>query len=122
MNKPISGFTPEVEHTLLSYGWPGNVRELENLVEMLVVMRDEGYIELTDLPPKLTQRSEVITSSFERELLIAGSYQEMVNRYEKLILQAALEKTGGVKSRAAKLLKIKRTTLTERSKTGIGIP
>jgi len=95
---------------------------LENLVEMLVVMRDEGYIELTDLPPKLTQRSEVITSSFERELLIAGSYQEMVNRYEKLILQAALEKTGGVKSRAAKLLKIKRTTLTERSKTGIGIP
>lgn len=116
MGKPVTGFTPEVENVLLSYSWPGNVRELENLIEMLVVMKDEGYIGIDDLPPKFTRRDHVATHPFERELLIAGSYQEMVNMYEKRILQAALEKTGGIKSRAAKLLKMKRTTLTEKIK------
>ena len=37
----------------MQYPWPGNVRELENLIEMLVVMKEEGKIEVDDLPPKI---------------------------------------------------------------------
>jgi len=68
------------------------------------------------LPAKITRREELVCDSLERQLLISGSYQEMVSAFERRILKAALEKTGGVKSRAAKLLKIKRTTLTEKIK------
>ena len=123
MGKSLKGFTPEAERALAQYHWPGNVRELENLVEMLTVMKDEGVIEVSDLPSKITMQDPPFAPSLERELLIAGSYQEMVNMFERRILQAALEKTGGVKSRAAKLLKIKRTTLTEKiKKLGLEAP
>lgn len=123
MNKSLKGFTPEAEHALSCYHWPGNVRELENLVEMLTVMKDEGHIDVCDLPSKVTMQEKTFVPSLERELLIAGSYQEMVNMFERRILQAALEKTGGVKSKAARLLKIKRTTLTEKiKKLGLETP
>jgi DNA-binding NtrC family response regulator len=115
-NKVLKGFTPAAEEALMAYKWPGNVRELENLVEMLTVMKDEGFIDVQDLPAKITRREELVCDSLERQLLISGSYQEMVSAFERRILKAALEKTGGVKSRAAKLLKIKRTTLTEKIK------
>ncbi|MCX7982173.1 MAG: sigma-54 dependent transcriptional regulator [Syntrophales bacterium] len=116
MNKSLKGFTPEAEQALARYHWPGNVRELENLIEMLTVMKDEGLIDVKDLPAKVTMQEVGFLPSLERELLIAGSYQEMVNMFERRILQAALEKTGGIKSKAARLLKIKRTTLTEKIK------
>lgn len=115
-SRPLKGFSPETVKALQQYPWPGNVRELENLIEMVVVMKDEGVIEMDDLPAKITRRMQ----GMEEEIMdidsMSGTYQDMVNDYEKKLLTAALEKTGGIKSRAAKLLKIKRTTLAEKVK------
>jgi DNA-binding NtrC family response regulator len=114
-NKPLKGFTSETVKALQNYQWPGNVRELENLIEMLVVMKDDGFIDVSDLPLKISRQDKM-----EEEIVnldtMSGTYQDMVNTYEKKLLVAALEKTGGIKSRAAKLLKIKRTTLAEKVK------
>lgn len=114
-DKPIKGFTPETVKALQEYSWPGNVRELENLIEMLVVMKDGGIIDVDDLPAKFALQDKAEADAVDIEK-ISGTYQDMVNLYEKKLLTAALEKTGGVKSRAAKLLKIKRTTLAEKVK------
>jgi len=114
-NKPVKGFTPETVAALQRYQWPGNVRELENLIEMLVVMKDEGFIEIDDLPPKIARLDKMEPEDMDLGTM-RGTYQDMVNTFEKKLLTAALEQTGGIKSRAAKLLKIKRTTLAEKVK------
>lgn len=114
--RPIKGFAPETVKFLQEYHWPGNVRELENLIEMLVVMKEEGVIEPADLPPKIMSRTPECEDDAVDLDGMTGTYQDMVNNYEKKLLTAALEKTGGIKSRAAKLLKIKRTTLAEKVK------
>ncbi len=115
--KDVSSISPEALACLLHYPWPGNVRELENLIEMLVVLKDGNEIVLEDLPLKIRQ--------FKKEAQSIGSIQipedgidfnELVNQFEKDILLNALEKSSGVKNRAAKLLNLNRTTLVEKLK------
>ena len=115
--KDVSSISPEAIACLLHYPWPGNVRELENLIEMLVVLKDGNEIVLEDLPLKIRQ--------FKKEAQSIGSIQipedgidfnELVNQFEKDILLNALEKSSGVKNRAAKLLNLNRTTLVEKLK------
>ena len=44
--------SPETANYFMHYKWPGNVRELQNMIEMLVVMKEKGEIDVDDLPPK----------------------------------------------------------------------
>jgi len=115
--KDVNSISPEAIACLLHYPWPGNVRELENLIEMLVVLKDDSEIVLDDLTLKIRQ--------FKKEAQSIGSIQipddgidfnELVNQFEKDILLNALEKSSGVKNRAAKLLNLNRTTLVEKLK------
>ena len=124
--KHLSRFSPEVLRYFMRYPWPGNVRELENLIEMFVVMKDEGEIEVADLPPKLLNQGNVPTtftststssSSGHIDLPADGlNFNDMVSQFEKDLLLQALSKTSGVKNRAAKLLNLNRTTLVEKLK------
>jgi len=117
-NKTTKGFTPNSMNCLMKYNWPGNVRELQNLIEMLVVMKGKGTIGLKDLPDKIR------LSSGKTGGLISGieisddglGLNEIIGQFEKNLLQKALVKSGGVKSRAAKLLNLNRTTLVEKLK------
>jgi DNA-binding NtrC family response regulator len=116
--KKIKGLTPEAMNCLKKYQWPGNVRELENLIEMLVVMKGSGTIGLKDLPDKIALNSEK-PGELISDIQISDdglSLNETIGQFEKNLLQKALNKTGGVKSRAAKLLNLKRTTLVEKLK------
>ncbi len=63
-NKNILGFSSEVDQVLSNYPWPGNVRELENVVERAVSLCQTQNIELSDLPPRLTN-SPYVESSFD---------------------------------------------------------
>jgi len=103
---------------LAKYHWPGNVRELQNLVERLVVMKGSGNIRLKDLPDKIrlnSGRTGEIISNIEISDNGPG-LTETIGQFEKDLLQKALQKSGGVKSRAAKLLNLNRTTLVEKLK------
>jgi len=116
--KNVKGLTPEAANYMMRYSWPGNVRELENLIEMLVVMREDGTIKVDDLPPKILSvgkgKSEVLSVTDIPEDGI--EYNGVVDQFEKDLLLKALEKTGGVKNRAAKLLNLNRTTFVEKLK------
>ena len=115
--KNVEGISPEAANYIEHYKWPGNVRELQNLIEMLVVMKEKGEIGTDDLPPKFRQFQSVIEKTPDIEITEEGiNFNDRVNQLEKDLLLKALKMSGGVQSRAAKLLNLNRTTLVEKLK------
>ena len=112
----IKGFSPAAMDAMLMYDWPGNVRELENLVKRVIILCDNQVAGFDDLPEHLQQNS-VLIQPVEEDLLEKGGTLSMaVKNFEKRLILEALEKSDGVKAKAAKLLNIKRTTLVEKIK------
>jgi transcriptional regulator with PAS, ATPase and Fis domain len=108
--KRVRGFTPEAERALLSYGWPGNVRELKNIMERAVFLCDREIIGRNDLAIELPPGATYPPPS---QCWVGDSIlplDEVVRQY----LHEVLQKTGGNKSQAARLLGITRKTLRER--------
>lgn len=111
----VEGFSSDAMDALCSYGWPGNVRELENLVQRLVVMRSEGLIALADLPAPFTRETPAALAA--PVVPASGlSFADEVNRFETDLILQALEHTHWNKRQAAHLLRMNRTTLTEKIK------
>ncbi|MRE41970.1 sigma-54-dependent response regulator transcription factor ZraR [Klebsiella quasipneumoniae] len=102
--KAVKGFTPQAMDLLIHYSWPGNIRELENAVERAVVLLTGDYISGRELP--LAIAGTPLPSGGSEEGLI----QPLVE-VEKEVILAALEKTGGNKTEAARQLGITRKTL-----------
>jgi DNA-binding NtrC family response regulator len=112
----IEGITPEAMGRLLHYHWPGNVRELENLIERVTILKGRGFIAPADLPEKL---APALANGTVPEVEIPNSgldFDDAVQAFERQLLTKALERTQGVKSKAAELLNMNRTTLVEKVK------
>ncbi len=115
--KTVERIAPEAVNYLMRYNWPGNVRELQNLIEMLVVMKEEGEIGIDDLPAKIRNIQGESSGSTPVVFSEEGiDFNDHVSRLEKELLLKALKLSGGVKNRAAKLLNLNRTTLVEKLK------
>jgi DNA-binding NtrC family response regulator len=115
--KNVERILPDTVNYLMRYGWPGNVRELQNLIEMLVVMKEEGDISIEDLPVKIRNIQGVDAAKSPVVFSEEGiDFNDHVSRLEKELLLKALKMSGGVKNRAAKLLNLNRTTLVEKLK------
>ncbi len=120
-HRKITGFSPDVIELLQEYPWPGNVRELENLVERMAILKSVGKVTVRDLPQKfkVPQADTISAEQFFPEHGI--DFNSVVDDFEKRLILHALNKASGVKSRAARLLRVKRTTLVEKiRKKGIG--
>jgi DNA-binding NtrC family response regulator len=112
----LTGITPEALHMLQSYHWPGNVRELENTVERIAILKGSGMIMPEDLPEKIF-RPSISRSVPSVDIPDDGlNFDTEVETFEKQLLMQALVKAGGVKSKAANLLHLNRTTLVEKVK------
>jgi DNA-binding NtrC family response regulator len=118
-NLPIKKISPTALESLKQYDWPGNVRELENVIERLVILTDADEIQFHDLPKRM-QASEVITRTPEAGVIELGddgiNLKELLDNLENRLILDALQRTGGVKNKAAKLLGLNRTTLIEKMK------
>ncbi len=117
----ITGTTDEAMTMLNNYRWPGNVRELENMVERAVVLKNEGKIEIKDLPEKISAGGGVSPRghavSVGVEIPDEGiSFRSAVSSFESKLILFALEKTAGNKNKAAAFLHVNRTTLLEKIK------
>jgi transcriptional regulator with GAF, ATPase, and Fis domain len=113
----VTGFTPEALQRLTAYRWPGNIRELRNLVERLVVLRQEGVVDADDLPSRLRGGAPVLPAASVIALSDEGiSLNSAVTEFEKALILQSLEKAKWVKNKAAKLLHLNRTTLVEKIK------
>ena len=97
---------PEAMEALLAHAWPGNVRELENVMERAVALATTDEVHLETLPASIfhtattsrPQKWEVPPEGLNLEQVIAD--------IEQALLRDALEKAGGVQTRAAQLLGI----------------
>jgi transcriptional regulator with PAS, ATPase and Fis domain len=108
----------QVMQHFMNYRWPGNIRELENLIERLSVLCDGNPVTADDLPEKiLSGHTQSPGSSLGFILPDEGiDLSDVVSDFEKNIIIQALNKSGWIKNRAAKLLNLNRTTLVEKIK------
>jgi two-component system response regulator PilR (NtrC family) len=95
---------------LLAYDYPGNVRELENIIERATIIETKDVISMASLPPNVTKIDSLHEGSvpvypeiFDVE---GASLDALVDRLEKELLLKALERAGGNRTEAAKLLNI----------------
>lgn len=95
---------------LLNYGWPGNVRELENLIERLALTVPDGNVIRSQLPPEIIWE-EICP---QEECLDGSCYDEVMKRTEINLIKRSLEMSGGNKAKAARLLKLKPSTLSSK--------
>ncbi|EFO0970587.1 two-component system response regulator ZraR [Escherichia albertii] len=100
--KAVKGFTPQAMDLLIHYDWPGNIRELENAVERAVVLLTGEYVSERELPLAIASTPIPLVQSQDIQPLV---------EVEKEVILAALEKTGGNKTEAARQLGITRKTL-----------
>src|SRR5260221_10786652 len=111
MEKPIESISPEAMRRLESYDWPGNVRELENTMERAVALETGREITLQVLPDRIAGYATAPDSGglpsglpgFPAE---GVDFEKEVAEAERRYLQAALERSKGVRTQAAELLKI----------------
>ena len=110
-------FSKEAMKLLIDYQWPGNVRELENLVERLIILNDGSPVKPDDLPERIREKVHVGSASSKDQLSTDGvDLNIMLEEIENNMIVQALEISKGVKSKAANLLGLNRTTLIEKMK------
>ena len=110
LKRPRPMIDREVYSAFNLYGWPGNIRELENVVERALVLDRDGVIGLDDLPERVRTRQQGI-GRLRIELPDEGLSLE---RVERDLLLAALEKHDWNQTKAAAYLDITRSALLYR--------
>jgi two-component system response regulator PilR (NtrC family) len=129
MEKPVESISPEAMRHLESYDWPGNVRELENTMERAVALETSGEVTVRVLPERVsglprpagtaqsagaagsgaqtgipaTEQAKPLALSLSE---VPVDFEQVMAETERRYLLAALEKAGGVRTRAAELLNI----------------
>lgn len=120
---PQKRIADETYHALISYNFPGNVRQLQNAMERAAVFSGIGTeVKLEHLPEEIRNQTSLFQIGLGDKLLPKSipddgiDFSEVVSQIERELLLQTLDKTGGNKMQAAKLLNMKRTTLVEKIK------
>ncbi len=104
MNKDVRVFAPDAVRALEAYAFPGNVRELENIVERAVALATGPTLGLGDLPREVSGAAAQPTPSLVGLPEDGCNLDDVLGEVERRLLLQALERSGGVRTQAAKLL------------------
>jgi len=109
-NKNVKGVSKEGLELMMNYDWPGNVRELENLIERIIALTFNEYIQPNELPFSLINIPKI---NGLKESVLNGkvSFIEAEEEFEKGIILDALKRANYVQSHAAEMLGISRRIL-----------
>jgi DNA-binding NtrC family response regulator len=102
---PVKEISPEAERLLAGYGWPGNVRELRNVMEHIVVLEAERTVLPGHLPADILRGAPAGIRKEGAGITLPETGFSLEEAEKSLIVQA-LERAGGNKTMAAKLLGI----------------
>ncbi|WP_300458085.1 sigma 54-interacting transcriptional regulator [Desulfobacula sp.] len=108
-NNPVPELTSEALAVMLDYHWPGNVRELKNIIQFSVVRSRDNKILPSDLPREITRDASVPMRPSDRP--IPSEPLPVKGKLNIESVKAAIKKTGGNKSKAARVLGVGRATL-----------
>src|SRR5271167_3439904 len=116
MGKKIEAIDPEAMRRLEVYDWPGNVRELENTIERAVALEASPRISADALPARIRDHYQEAVSNHSGNGNGNGSgsilpaegldLEIYIQKLERSFLLAAMERSGGVRTRAADTLKM----------------
>jgi two-component system response regulator PilR (NtrC family) len=102
--KELRGLSPDALRALEAYAFPGNARELENMIERAVALATAQVIGLGDLPSEVSGAASQPTPSLVALPNEGCNLDEVVGELERRLILQALERSGGVRTQAAKLL------------------
>jgi len=106
----------EALRVLMEYDWPGNVRELENAIERAVVLvGEDGIINRDLLPADILESTSVNIGRLQLNEN-GASLKDLVSEFERNLIVTALKKTDWNQKKAAGLLRVNATTLSEKLK------
>ncbi len=126
LNSEVKTLDEEVKAYLSRLDWPGNVRQLENTCRWLTVMSPGQMVHMDDLPPELLDENQVARKDVNWTESLRGFVEQQfaqgatgileatTPQYEKVMIEAALKKSGGRRQDAARLLGWGRNTLTRK--------
>jgi DNA-binding NtrC family response regulator len=109
--KRIDGFEPETIKRLEAYPWPGNIRELRNVIERAVLLAETETLSDLDLPPEIRSFGEASTAKPNQHYFTLPAAGVDIEAVEHDLLLQALERARGNKTRAGKLLNLKRDAI-----------
>ena len=115
-DRDIPGITRAARQALVTADWPGNIRQLRNTIERMLVLDNDGILDIDDLPDDISP-----TASDPDEDTLAGKSPESLvgrplNDIERYYIQRALELTDGNREETASLLGIGERTLYRKIK------
>jgi two-component system response regulator PilR (NtrC family) len=102
--KDLRALSPDALRALEGYPFPGNVRELENVIERAVALATGPTIGLGDLPRELSGAASQPMPSLVGLPEDGCKLDDVLSEVERRLLLQALERAGGVRTQAAKLL------------------
>ena len=114
-NLPPRTLTQDTLRALMNYSWPGNIRQLENAIEHAVALTGaERDVAPRALPEEVVQPGSSLllpTVAIPDEGI---NFTSVVSQLERELILRCLQKTGGNKRQAARLLQLSRTTLIDK--------
>lgn len=114
-NLGVTGFSSEAMTLLTKYMWPGNVREMTNVIERLAWEVENRQIESDDLPEIIRGSREIVP------LAASGLTGLTIAQMERIMIERALDATGGNREQAAQMLGMSIRTLYRKLKEyGLG--
>ncbi|WDP92116.1 MAG: sigma-54-dependent Fis family transcriptional regulator [Desulfobacter sp.] len=110
----VTGIDKDAAQVLCDYGWKGNVRELENVIERAAILCSTSNISVSDLPPHIRSPR---TNTLQLDGIPEGvGLSETLAAVEKRMIQRAMEMSGNVQTKAAKILGIGKSGLNQKLK------
>ncbi len=109
---PVREISREAMRLMLRYPWPGNIRELSSAIERAVVLAEDGMIGPAELPPEIREGTETSVSRMPG----LPSHGIDFEKLEESLLRQAVERSGGVHTKGADLLRMSYKTYVYRLK------
>ena len=116
--RDAQGFSRAARKALFAYHWPGNIRQLRNTIERMLVLDNDGVLDIDGLPPEIAVLVKDQLPDVDEEMpsgadsLIGRSMTEV----EKYYIQRALDLTDGNREEASRMLEIGERTLYRKIK------